>query len=75
VVLLAAESASQAEHRKTQLQTMLDESQRLMETIYETSNKNPAFRNLPEADRLELYSLAEEFNQTLSRIKKEGETV
>ena len=75
VVLLAAESASQAEHRKTQLQTMLDESQRLMETIYETSNKNPAFRNLPEADRLELYSLAEEFNQTLSRIKKEGEAV
>jgi predicted PurR-regulated permease PerM len=75
VVLLAAESASQAENRKIQLQTMLDESQKLMETIYETSNKNPAFRDLPEADRLELYSLAEELNQTLSQIKKEGEAV
>jgi predicted PurR-regulated permease PerM len=75
VVLLAAESASQAENRKIQLQAMLDESQKLMETIYETSNKNPAFRALPEADRLELYSLTEELNQTLSQIKKEGETV
>ena len=75
VVLLAAESASQAENRKTQLQAMLDDSQKLMETIYETSNKNPAFKDLPEADRLELYSLAEEFNQTLSQIKKEGEAV
>jgi predicted PurR-regulated permease PerM len=75
VVLLAAESASQAENRKIQLQAMLDESQRLMETIYETSNKNPAFRDLPEADRLELYSLAEELNQTLSQIQKEGQVV
>jgi predicted PurR-regulated permease PerM len=75
VVLLAAESARQAENRKTQLQAMLDESQKLMETIYETSNKNPAFRALPEADRLELYSLTEELNQTLSQIKKEGEAV
>src|SRR5215216_2149515 len=75
VVLLAAESASQAENRKLQLQAMLDESQKLMETMYETSNKNPAFKDLPEGDRLELYSLAEEFNQTLSQIKKEGEAV
>jgi predicted PurR-regulated permease PerM len=75
VVLLAAESASQAENRKIQLQAMLDESQKLMETMYETSNKNPAFKDLPEGDRLELYSLAEEFNQTLSQIKKEGEAV
>jgi predicted PurR-regulated permease PerM len=75
VVLLAAESASQAQNRKIQLQAMLDESQKLMETIYETSNKNPAFRALPEADRLELYSLTEELNQTLSQIKKEGEAV
>jgi predicted PurR-regulated permease PerM len=75
VVLLAAESASQAENRKIQFQAMLDESQKLMETIYETSNKNPAFRALPEADRLELYSLTEELNQTLSQIKKEGEAV
>ena len=75
VVLLAAESASQAENRKIQLQRMLDESQKLMETIYETSNKNPAFRALPEADRLELYSLAEALNQTLSQIRKEGEAV
>jgi len=73
VVLLAAESASQAENRRSQFQAMLDESQKLMETIYETSNKNPAFRALPEADRLELYSLTEELNQTLSQIKKEVE--
>jgi hypothetical protein len=75
VVLLAAESASQAENRKIQIQAMLDESQKLMETMYEASNKNPAFKDLPEGDRLELYSLAEEFNQTLSQIKKEGEAV
>ena len=75
VVLLAAESASHAENRKIQLQTLLDESQKLMETIYETSNKNPAFRALPEADRLELYSLTEELNQTLSQIKQEAEAV
>jgi predicted PurR-regulated permease PerM len=75
VVVTAAESAKQAQEKKIQVQAMIDESQKLMETIYETSNKNPAFQALPEADRLELYSLAEELNQTLSQITKEGEAI
>jgi hypothetical protein len=75
VVVNAAESARQAQEKKIQIQTMIDESQKLMETIYETSNKNPAFQALPEADRLELYSLAEELNRTLNQITKEGEAI
>ena len=75
VVLTAAESAQQAEDRSRQVQSLMDESQKLMETIYETSNKNPAFQALPEADRLEVYSLAEELNGLLSQIKKEGEAL
>ena len=75
VVLTAAESAKQAQNKEMQVQVMIDESQKLMETIYRTSNKNPAFQDLPESDRLELYSLAEELNQTLSQLKKEGGTL
>jgi hypothetical protein len=73
MVLTAAESARQAQERDLQIKTIIDESQKLMETIYETSNRNPAFKNLPEADRLELYSLAEELNRTLSQVSKGGE--
>jgi predicted PurR-regulated permease PerM len=75
VVLTAAESARQAQEKESQISAIIDESQKLMETIYETSNKNPAFKDLPEADRLELYSLAEELNRTLTQTKKEGEPV
>jgi predicted PurR-regulated permease PerM len=75
VVVTSAESARQAQEKKIQVQAMIDESQKLMETIYETSNKNPAFQALPESDRLELYSLAEELNQTLAQITKEGEAL
>ena len=75
VVLTAAESAKQAENKAIQVTAMVDESQKLMETIYETSNKNPAFKDLPEADRLELYLLAEELNNTLNQITKEGQAV
>ncbi len=74
-VLTAAESAKQVQNREVQIQTLIDESQELMQTIYETSNKNPAFRDLPEQDRLEIYNLAEELNQVLSQMKKEGETI
>ena len=74
-VVTAAESAKQVQNRDVQIQTLIDESQELMQTIYETSNKNPAFRNLPEEDRLEIYNLAEELNQVLSQMKKEGETI
>ncbi|HSL29075.1 MAG TPA: AI-2E family transporter [Anaerolineales bacterium] len=74
-VLTAAESAKQVQNREVQIQTLINESQTLMQTIYETSNKNPAFRDLPEEDRLEIYNLAEELNQVLSQMKKEGETI
>ena len=74
-VLTAAESAKQVQNREVQIQTLIDESQVLMQTIYETSNKNPAFRDLPEQDRMEIYNLAEELNQVLSQMKKEGETI
>jgi hypothetical protein len=73
VVLMAAESSRQAEKRAIRVQSLLDESQELMQTIYEASNKNPAFQGLPEADRLEIYDLAEELNQVLGQIQKEGE--
>jgi len=75
VVLTASESARQAQQKEIQITAIINESQKLMETIYETSNKNPAFKNLPEADRLELYSLAEELNRTLTQTKKEGEPI
>ena len=73
VVLLTAESARRAEYREMQIETIIEENHKLMETIYETSNTNPAFKDLPEADRLELYSLAEELNQTLTPPSKEAE--
>jgi len=75
VVLTAAESAHHAQEKKVRINAMVDESQKLMETIYETSNKNTGFQNLPEVDRLELYSLAEELNRTLNQITKEGEAI
>jgi predicted PurR-regulated permease PerM len=75
VVLTAAESARQTQAKEDQINAIINESQKLMETIYETSNKNPEFKDLPEADRLELYSLAEELNGTLMQLKKEGEPV
>lgn len=74
-VVTATESAKHVENREVQIQTLIEESQELMQTIYETSNKNPAFRDLPEEDRLEIYNLAEELNQVLSQMKKEGETI
>jgi predicted PurR-regulated permease PerM len=75
VVLTAAESARRAQDKELEVQSLIDESQELMLTIYETSNQNPAFQDLPEADRLEIYSLTEELNQLLRQIKKEGETI
>lgn len=73
VVLMAAESARQSQERQEQITTLVEKSQKLMKSIYETSNQNPAFRKLPEADRLELYHLAEEFNQVLGQIDRETE--
>jgi predicted PurR-regulated permease PerM len=73
VVLTAAESARRAQDKELEVQSLIDESQEFMQTIYKISNQNPAFQNLPEADRLEIYSLTEELNQLLKQIKEEGE--
>ena len=76
VVLTAAESAKRAEERGQEVQSLINESQTLMQTIYETSNRNSSFKDLPEADRLEMYSLTEQLNQLLRQIKnKESETL
>jgi predicted PurR-regulated permease PerM len=75
VVLTAAESAKRAQEKEQEAQSLVDESQALMQTIYETSNKNPSFKELPESDRLELYALTEELNQLLRQLKKEEETL
>jgi predicted PurR-regulated permease PerM len=75
VVLTAAETAKRSQAKELQVQFLIDESQELMQTIYETSNRNPAFKDLPEEDRLEIYSLTEELNQILRQIKKEGEAL
>jgi hypothetical protein len=73
VVLTAAETARQAQERETQVQALVEESERLMKTIYDTSNKNPAFQQLPEPERLEVYALAEELNDVLGQLKEEGQ--
>jgi predicted PurR-regulated permease PerM len=74
-VVTAAEAAKHAQSKDLRVQALVNESQELMQTIYETSNKNPSFQNLPEKDRLEIYNLAEELNQTLGQIKKESEVL
>jgi len=73
VMLTAAENARKAQERELQIQSLINESQDLMQALYDASNQNPAFRNLPEADRLELYAITEELNQFLSQTKEEGE--
>jgi hypothetical protein len=78
VVLTAAEASKQSESREVQVEALMNESQALMQTIYETSNKNPAFQSMPERDRLEIYNLAEELNQLLGQLNnnhKEGEAL
>jgi predicted PurR-regulated permease PerM len=73
VVLSAAESAKQAEAKQLEIQSLMRESQNLMQSIDEVSNRNPALGELPEADRQEIYSLIEELNRLLSQMQKEGE--
>jgi predicted PurR-regulated permease PerM len=75
VVLTAAETSRQAQDKGLQIQSLINESQDLMQALYETSNQNPAFRDLPEAERLEMYALTEELNQFLRQIQKQGETI
>lgn len=73
VVLTAAESNRLGREREVEVQSLINRSQDLMQSLYETSNRNSAFQALPEADRLELYELSEQLNQVLGRMKEEGE--
>jgi predicted PurR-regulated permease PerM len=75
VMLTAAESAKRSQDKETDVQSLIDESQQLMQAIYETSNQNPSFQEMPESDRLEIYSLTERLNQLLRQIQKEGEAL
>jgi predicted PurR-regulated permease PerM len=73
VVLTAAENARKAQYKELQIQSLIRESEALMQTLYENSNQNSSFQNLPEADRLEMYALTDELNQFLRQIREEGE--
>ena len=73
VVLTAAENARRAQEKEKQMQSLIEESQDLMQTLDGKSDQNSSFRNLPEADRLEIYALADELNQLLKQIQKDGE--
>lgn len=75
VVLTASEASSQSQTREVQVQALVNEGQELMQTIHETSNKNPSFQNLAEKDRMEIHNLAEELNQLLGQLNKEGEVL
>jgi hypothetical protein len=70
---MTAESARQAQEREVRMKALLEESERLMQTIYNTSNTNPVFKQLPEADRVEIYALAEDLNDVLGQLKQEGQ--
>ena len=72
VVLMAAETARKAQDKELQMQSLIRESEELMQTLYENSNQNPSFQNLPEEERLEMYALTEELNQFLRQIREEG---
>ena len=72
VVLTAAETARKAQDKELQMQSLIRESEELMQTLYENSNQNPSFQKLPEEERLEMYALAEELNQFLRQIREEG---
>jgi len=72
-VLSAAEANKQAHNKEMAIQALIDENQKLMQIIYETSNRNASFQDLPETDRLEIYNLAEELNQVLGQVKEQGE--
>ncbi|MBN2117738.1 MAG: AI-2E family transporter [Anaerolineales bacterium] len=72
-VVNAAEASRQAQNREMEVQSLIDESQELMQALYETSNRDSSFQDLPEKDRLEIYHLAEELNQILGQIKEQGE--
>jgi predicted PurR-regulated permease PerM len=75
VGLMAAESSKQAQNKEVQIQSLMEESQHLMQMIYETSNKNSSFQDLPEAKRVELYALANDLNQLLGQAQEESEAL
>jgi archaellum component FlaG (FlaF/FlaG flagellin family) len=73
VVITAAEASRQAQNKETLMQSLLDESERVKQAISENS-RDPDSPSLPEADRLELYALADEIQQLLGQMKKDNET-
>lgn len=73
VVLTAAESARQAEDKQLQIESLMRESQALLQSLHETSNRDVSSLELPETDRQEIYSLTEELNQVLSQMQRESE--
>ena len=73
VVLTAVETAKRAQDKELAVQSLINESQQLMQTLYQTTNQSSSFRELPEGDRLEMYSMTERLNQLLRQIKEEGE--
>ena len=73
VVITAAEASRQAQNKETLMQSLLDESERVKQAISENS-RDPDLPSLPEADRLELYALADEIQQLLGQMKKDNET-
>jgi hypothetical protein len=75
VVLSTVEAGRQARARELKVQSLIEVSEELRQNIYETSNQNSAFQNLPEADRLEIYQLADDLNQVLQQVREVAESV
>ena len=75
VVLTAAENARKMQDKKLQLQSLVQESDELMQTLYAVSNQNSSFQTLPEEDRLEIYALTEELNRFLRQVREEGQAL
>ena len=75
VVLTAAENARKAQDRELQMQSLIHDSEELMQSLYESSNQSTSFQNLPEEDRLEIYALTEELNQFLRQVREDGQAV
>ena len=75
VVLTAAENARKAQDRELQIQSLIHDSEELMQSLYESSNQSTSFQNLPEEDRLEIYALTEELNQFLRQVREDGQAV
>lgn len=75
VVLMAAEEARRAQIREREMQALLHDGQKLMETVEEMSRPKEPLSSLPASDQEEIHAIADELNQLLTRLKKEGEAI